>query len=289
MQFVIVTGLSGSGKSGVINVLEDIGYYCVDNMPPRLIPKFADLCRQSDEKLYKVAFVADIRGGDFFDNLPEMIKKLGAMGIKAKLLFLDANDQVLMKRYKETRRKHPLDEECHGNLSEAISAERQRLLNLRAKSDYYIDTSSLSVAELKNQIKTIFLDEKSDFMMIKVMSFGFKYGVPPEADLVFGVRCLPNPYYIAELKPLTGLDEPVRKYVMNSEVSHELRCKLLDMFDFLLPLYIKEGKSQLVIAFGCTGGKHRSVTFAEQFYHYLDSHNLRVHILHRDIDKDVGV
>lgn len=285
MQFVIVTGLSGSGKSGAINVLEDIGYYCIDNMPPELIPKFADICSRSDTKIENIAIVTDIRGGDMFLKLKETITKLQNEGLKVKILFLDASDEVLIKRYKETRRKHPLDNSVHGSLNRAIKSEREMLLSVKEMADYYVDTSLLSIAQLKERINSIFLDNADDFMQITVMSFGFKYGANTEADLVFDVRCLPNPFYIPELKSHTGLEECVSSYVMQFKQSKDLLLKLEDMIDFLIPLYIKEGKSQLVIAFGCTGGKHRSVTFAELMYKYLKNKNVKVRISHRDINK----
>ncbi len=286
MQFVIVSGLSGSGKSCAANVLEDIGFYCVDNMPPQLISKFADICAQSEGKIERIAIVTDIRGGEMFFQLADNIKELKERGMDVKILFLDANDEVLVKRYKETRRKHPLDESFHGNLQRAIGAEREILRSVREAADYYVDTSYLSTSQFKEQINSIFLDNLSDSMIIKVMSFGFKYGAPNEADLVFDVRCLPNPFYIAELKPYTGQDAPVSDYVMQFEQSKKLLEKLEDLIDFLVPLYIHEGKSQLVIAFGCTGGKHRSVTFAEKIYSYISKENYRVRISHRDITKD---
>lgn len=285
MQFVIVTGMSGSGKSGAMKVLEDIGFYCIDNMPPQLIGKFADICAQSDGKIERVAIATDIRGGDLFFLLSDALEELEVKGITAKILFLDAQDEVLLTRYKETRRKHPLDEQYHGSIQKAVNAERKMLRSLRSKADYYIDTSFFSTSQMKEQINSIFLDNVDDFMIIKVMSFGFKYGAPNEADLVFDVRCLPNPFYVPELKKLTGLDSRVREFVMDSDNSHTLSDKLVDLLDFLYPLYVREGKSQLVIAFGCTGGKHRSVTFAEMIYHHLEKKGLKVRISHRDIEK----
>ncbi|HNX64673.1 MAG TPA: RNase adapter RapZ [Oscillospiraceae bacterium] len=286
MQFVIVTGLSGSGKSGAINVLEDIGFYCIDNMPPQLINKFAEICTQSDGKIERVAIVTDIRGGELFFKLAESIETLKEQGLDVKILFLDAGDDVIVKRYKETRRKHPLDESVHGSIHRAILAEREILRSVREVADYYIDTSFLSVSQLKEQINSIFLENINDFMIVKVMSFGFKYGAPNEADLVFDVRCLPNPFYIKELKEHTGKESCVNDYVMQFEQSQTLLNKLKDLIDFLIPLYVHEGKSQLVIAFGCTGGKHRSVTFAEQLFSYLKDKNVKARISHRDITKD---
>lgn len=286
MEFIIVTGLSGSGKSGAINVFEDIGYYCIDNMPPELIPKFADICSQTDSKIEKIAIVTDIRGGEMFLKLKDTVIQLQKKGLTIKILFLDASDDVLIKRYKETRRKHPLDESVHGSLSKAIRTEREMLCSIKAMSDYYIDTSMLSISQLKERVNSIFLENADEFMQITVMSFGFKYGICTEADLVFDVRCLPNPYYVPELKMHTGLDECVSSYVMQYAQSKELEKKLEDMISFLIPLYIKEGKSQLIIAFGCTGGKHRSVTFAENMYKYLTEKKYKIRITHRDISKN---
>lgn len=286
MQFVLITGLSGSGKSVAMSVMEDIGFYCIDNMPPQLIGKFADICLHSDGKLERVAVAVDIRSGDMFDDILESIEGLKKTGMDIKILYLESSDEVLFKRYKETRRKHPLDEKFQGNLSMAIEYEKRQLSSLREIASYYIDTSYLSNGQLKEQIISIFLEKASDSMMIKVMSFGFKYGATSEADLVFDVRCLPNPYYVKELKGLTGCDKSVRDYVMGFEQSKELLKKLEDLLDFLIPLYIHEGKSQLIIAFGCTGGKHRSVTFTELITSYLSEKGLRVHKNHRDITKD---
>ena len=285
MKFLIVTGLSGSGKSGAVNVLEDIGYYCIDNIPPQLIPKFAEICINNGQ-MQKVAIVTDIRGGELFFELDEGLNYLKSNNLDTSILFLDASDEVLIKRYKETRRKHPLDEQCHGSLQRAINTEREVLASVREHADYYIDTSELSMNQLKETVYSLFLDNPNESMVVKVMSFGFKYGVSREADLVFDGRCLPNPFYIPELKQHTGLESCVRDYVLSFEQSKTLVKKLEDMLDFLIPLYIHEGKSQLVIAFGCTGGKHRSVTFAETIYKYLSDKNIKCRICHRDINKD---
>lgn len=285
MKFLIVTGLSGSGKSGAVNVLEDIGYYCIDNIPPQLIPKFAEICL-NNKQMKKVAIVTDIRGGELFLELDEGLNYLKNHKLDTSILFLDASDEVLIKRYKETRRKHPLDEQCHGSIQRAITAEREVLASVREVADYYIDTSDLSMGQLKETVYSLFLDNPSDSMVVKVMSFGFKYGVSREADLVFDVRCLPNPFYIPELKQHTGLESCVKDYVLSFEQSQKLAEKLKDMLDFLIPLYIHEGKSQLVIAFGCTGGKHRSVTFAETIFKYLSDKGMKCRICHRDINKD---
>lgn len=287
MQLLIVTGMSGSGKSCVMDVMEDIGYYCIDNIPPKLIPRFVDLCRHSENGLNNIAVAVDIRSGDMFAEIFHAWQALKSeQDIDVKILYIEASDEVLIKRYKETRRKHPLDERFNGNLHQAIKYEWERLSQLREIADYYIETSNLSANQLKEQVKEIFLDRRSDSLTIKVMSFGFKYGVSTESDLVFDVRCLPNPFYIENLRSHTGCDKCVRDYVMSFEQSQKLFDKLKDLIDFLIPLYISEGKSQLVIAFGCTGGKHRSITFAELMAKYLSEKEYKVQKYHRDIAKD---
>lgn len=285
MNLVIVTGMSGSGKSSAVKVLEDIGFFCIDNMPPQLIPSFAAMCSENSE-ISKVAIVTDIRGGAMFFKLGEVIAKLHIRGIDVKVLFLESSKEVLMKRYKETRRKHPLDEVSGGDLSKAIDAETELLGEIREHADYIVDSSFLSSTQLKEQIAELFLDKPTDRMIVSCMSFGFKYGVPGEADLVFDVRCLPNPFYIPELKHKTGLDSEVRDYVMRFEQSAQLRDKLFDLIEFLIPHYVSEGKSRLVIAYGCTGGKHRSVTFAELTAAFLRDKGCKIMTLHRDIDKN---
>lgn len=287
MQLLIVTGMSGSGKSCVMDVMEDIGYYCIDNIPPKLIPRFVDLCRHSENGLSKLAVAVDIRSGDMFIEIFHAWQEMkGQEDVEVKILFVEASDEVLIKRYKETRRKHPLDEKFNGNLHQAIKYEWEQLSQLREIADYYIETSNTSANQLKDQIKSIFLDRRSDSLAIKVMSFGFKYGVSTESDLVFDVRCLPNPFYIEELRNHTGCESCVRDYVMSFEQSQELFKKLTDLIDYLIPLYINEGKSQLVISFGCTGGKHRSITFAELMAKHLSEKDYKVQKYHRDITKD---
>lgn len=285
MELVIVTGLSGSGKSTAVKVLEDIGYFCVDNMPPQLVPQFAQICRENGD-ISKVAVVTDIRGGAMFSGLSEVVSSLkNTDGVEIRLLYLQSSKETLMKRYSETRRLHPLNEAADGNLSKAIDMEIQTLGDIRAIADYVIDSSLISTAQLKEQVVGLFMDKPTDRMTITCMSFGFKYGVPNDADLVFDVRCLPNPFYIAELKHKTGLDEDVRSYVMNAPQSQTLEDKIRDMADFLIPMYVKEGKSRLVIAFGCSGGQHRSITFAKRTSDYLLEKGLRVREVHRDIAK----
>lgn len=284
MKFLVVTGLSGAGKSGAVNVLEDIGFYCIDNIPPELIPKFAEICLHSGRQMKKVAIVTDIRGGDMFPQVGETLEYLKTLnGIEVSVMFLDASDDTLIRRYKETRRRHPLDEKYGGDLEDAIAEERRVLGMIRDKADYYVDTTDLSMSQLRENIKALFLNDPGEGIAVKVMSFGYKYGISREADLVFDVRCLPNPFYIEELKFHTGQEDCVRDYVMSFEQSMEFEAKLFDLMDFLIPLYIREGKTSLVIAFGCTGGKHRSVTFAERMYDHLSKKGIKTRVWHRDI------
>ncbi len=286
MQLVIITGLSGAGKTRAINVLEDIGFFCADNMPPMLIPKFAELCSQPDGKINKIAVVTDIRGGNMFSGLVDSLAEMKKNGYQYKILFLDCRDDVLIRRYKETRRKHPLVDSDNASVENAIAVERVMLKQIKGMADYTIDTSILSPAQLKERLSAIFLDEKSNGIMVNCMSFGFKYGLPSEADLVFDIRCLPNPFYYDELKHKSGLDKEVRDFVLGFEEARTLLQKIKDFLDFTLPLYTNEGKSQLVVAIGCTGGKHRSVTFAQELSLYLNEKNVHATANHRDITKD---
>jgi len=285
MEFLIITGLSGAGKSRAIDALEDIGFYCVDNIPPKLIIAFYEMSNQAKGSLSRVAVVTDIRGGDMFSSLFETLDQMNNENKEYKILFLDANDYVLMNRFKETRRKHPLVENCLGSLEQAVKLERDVLKPVRERADYIIDTSYLSPAQLKERISSLFLGDSSDALMIHCVSFGFKYGIPAEADLVFDVRCLPNPYYVEELRNLTGLDEPVRSYVMKWEQTQGFIERFLSLIDYMIPLYCDEGKSQLVIAIGCTGGHHRSVALAQLLYNHLLEQNMRTSVNHRDIQK----
>ena len=287
MQILIVTGMSGSGKSSVMDVMEDIGFYCIDNIPPKLITQFVDLCRQSESDISKIAVAVDIRTGEMFAEIFRSWQELKRQpDVDVKVLFIEATHDVILKRYKETRRKHPLSEKFNGNIQEAINYEWSQLSQLREIADYYIETSNFTSSQLKEQVKTIFLEKSSDSLIIKVMSFGFKYGVATDADLMFDVRCLPNPFYIEELRNHTGCDSCVRDYVMGFEQSQTLFAKLTDLIDYLIPLYVQEGKSQLVISFGCTGGKHRSITFAELMAKHLIEKDYKVQKYHRDITKD---
>lgn len=286
MEFIIVTGLSGAGKTQALHALEDIGFYCVDNIPTKLISIFYDLCQKStDQNMQKVAVVIDIRGENFLDGSFESIERLKANRKNYKVLFLDARDNILIRRYKETRRKHPLSESYHGSIQKSIKFERKLLSSIKNSSDYMIDTSFLSSAQLKKRLAALFLDDSSEALTVTCMSFGFKYGLPTEADLVFDVRCLPNPYYIDELRNLSGFDESVKEYVMKSTETQGFVSRELSLVDYMLPLYCNEGKSQLVIAIGCTGGRHRSVALAQNLYEYLLDLGHHVIINHRDINK----
>ena len=287
MHVVVVTGMSGSGKSVVMDVLEDIGYYCIDNLPPQLIGKFVEICRESENHLQKLAIAADLRSGDMFtDAYRTLLEMKQQADLDVKILYIEAEDEVIIKRYKETRRKHPLDERFGGCLHNAIAYEREQLLRVKGIADYYIETSYFSASQLKEQIREIFLDNSSDSMSIKVTSFGFKYGVSTESDLVFDVRFLPNPYYEEALRPKTGEDADVQDFVMKNAEAGIFLNKLEDMLTFLLPQYIREGKNQLVVAVGCTGGKHRSVTVANGLYQRLKNKNYSVKTEHRDIVRD---
>jgi RNase adapter protein RapZ len=288
MRFVIITGLSGAGKSQAVRCLEDLGYFCVDNLPATLIPKFADVCAQTDGKIDKIALVIDIRGGKFFDDLFESLKYFKEQSFKYEILFLDANDETLIMRFKESRRKHPLAPD--GRILNGITMERNRLKELKDRASNIIDTTKLSPRELRDKLTGIYSDEGQieNKLMITVLSFGFKYGIPVDSDLVFDVRFLPNPFYIPELKPFSGNDKPVRDYVFNFEETNTFVDKLEDMVEFLLPHYLKEGKRQLIVSIGCTGGRHRSVAIANETFRRLQNHGHKVNIDHRDIHEDVN-
>jgi len=285
LELVIITGLSGAGKSRAVDALEDIGFFCADNMPPKLIPTFVQLILNSKELRDRVAIVTDIRVGGSFKDLFNALDNLKAMNCPYKMLFFDANNEVLLRRYKETRRKHPLIDEHNGSLIEAIEAERVILQPARQIADYIIDSSNLTATECKERVSSMFIDNPTNAMSIHCISFGFKYGIPSDSDLVFDVRCLPNPFYINELKEHTGLEAPVKDFVMKWEQAQVLIEKLFDLIDYLIPLYRTEGKSQLVISIGCTGGRHRSVVFAELIREHLCKDGLLLSINHRDIKK----
>ncbi|MGN0398742.1 MAG: RNase adapter RapZ [Blautia sp.] len=287
MRVVIVTGMSGAGKSTALKMLEDMEYFCVDNLPMPLLEKFAQLLKDgSSGDIQQVAIGVDIRSGKALGELEQVLERIRVPGFNPEILFLDADDRTLVKRYKETRRSHPLSGK--GRVDEGIRNERICLEFLRKSADYILDTSQLLTRELKSELEKIFVENLSfKNMIITVLSFGFKYGIPADADLVFDVRFLPNPYYIEELRPLTGNDGPVRDYVMGFELAHAFSDKLEDMLRFLIPNYISEGKTQLVVGVGCTGGKHRSVTLANEIYRRLSqTEEYGVRIEHRDIEKD---
>ncbi|NLL71124.1 MAG: RNase adapter RapZ [Epulopiscium sp.] len=285
MRFVIVTGMSGAGKTTVIKILEDIGFFCVDNLPPALIPKMAEVCFNPGSQITQVALGIDIRGGDLFSELFAGLDSLKEKGYDYEILFLDASDEVLIKRYKETRRKHPLAQD--DRLTVGIEKERAMLQEVKQKANYILDTTYILTRELKGEIQKIFLEgSKFDNLVINILSFGFKYGIPNDSDLVFDVRFIPNPYYIPEMRSQTGNDPQVQHYVLQWEETKKFMEKLEDMVSFLIPYYVKEGKNQLVVSIGCTGGKHRSVTLANELYHFLRSRRNSVMIQHRDIEKD---
>lgn len=286
MQLVIVTGMSGAGKSRAMDSLEDIGFFCVDNMTPELIPTFVQILNNSGEIREKVAIAVDVRLGESFSQLFSTLDKLQNMNCEYKILFMDADNDVLLCRYQETRRKHPLSvADSSKPMQDIIAEERDMLKKARNIADFVIDSSFLSTAQLKERIAKLFLDDISRTMKISVVSFGFKYGSPKDSDLLFDVRCLPNPFYIPELKSKTGLDTPVRDYVMSFDEAKKLEPKLTDLVTYLVPLYISEGKSQLTISVGCTGGKHRSVVFAEILYNAIKDKGFKVSVYHRDIHR----
>ena len=285
MNFVIVSGLSGAGKSKAVSFLEDIGYYCVDNLPASLIPKFAELCMAGGGKYDKVAVVTDIRGGQTFDGLFDALSELRKMRCNYKILFVEAGTETIIKRYKETRRSHPLAG-GGASLEEVIALERSALEPVRKLAEYIIDTSALSTAKLRGEILRLFSTETaSSAMSVSVISFGFKYGIPIEADLVFDVRFLPNPYYLAELRGQTGLDEGVRNFVFGYQQSLDFLNKAEDLIGFLLPHYVEEGKTALVIAIGCTGGQHRSVAITRALADFIRQKGYNATENHRDMTR----
>lgn len=287
MKFVIVTGMSGGGKRTALKMLEDIGFYCVDNLPVALIGKFVELIVTPNSEVTKVALGIDVRAGQSFDELADILNSIKEAGYAYDMLYMEASDAVLLKRYKESRRMHPLSPE--GRVEEGIHKERAILKPIREISDYVIDTSKLLTRELKEELDRIFIgNEAYNSLIVSILSFGFKYGIPADADLVFDVRFLPNPFYIDELKHQTGQDQAVQDYVKSFPETEEFMEKLTDMIRFLIPNYVKEGKYQLVIAIGCTGGKHRSVTLANELYKRLkDQGEYGLTIGHRDIRQGV--
>lgn len=287
MEFVIISGLSGAGKSKAASIMEDLDFFCVDNLPAPLIPKFAELGMAGSGEYDRVVLVTDIRGGTNFESLFQALRDLKNMKCSYRILFMEASDETIIKRYKETRRSHPLAESCD-SLEQAIALERRMLAPLRERAEYIIDTSNLSTAKLKGELRRLFakggtLEGRMD---VRVTSFGFKHGVPMEADLVFDVRFLPNPYYVAELRPLTGLDQGVRDYVFSGGQTQEFLNRLGDFVTWLLPRYEEEGKTALVIAVGCTGGHHRSVAIAHALAGLIGEKGYPVSESHRDLGRN---
>jgi UPF0042 nucleotide-binding protein len=283
VELIIVTGMSGAGKSQAVDALEDMGFYCVDNVPPSLLSKFAELPAESHGSISRIALVVDARSQGMFSDLAAKLEELRSERNLLKILFLDCDDKVLQTRYKETRRRHPLVTEEAPSLREAVARERGLVEPIRQTADYVIETSMLSTGQLKSRVRELFADARNHTMMITCMSFGFKYGLPVDSDLVFDVRCLPNPFYVDELKHRVGTEKPVRDYVLAFDAAKGLSAKILELLDYLIPLYIQEGKSQLVVSMGCTGGKHRSVVFAELLAEHLRQQGVAAGTSHRDI------
>lgn len=285
-KLVIITGMSGAGKTVAVQSFEDLGYYCVDNLPPALLPKFLELMKDNMNTIHKVALVMDLRGREFFDTLFEALDKLGRENwLEEHILFLDATDEALVSRYKETRRSHPLSQ--NGLPMEGIEQERRILDELRGRAQNIIDTTSLKPKELREKIVEAYAEDQQHLFSIQLVSFGFKYGLPIDSDLVFDVRFLPNPHYVEHMRPLTGLEKEVSEYVFKWTDTRVFLEKVTDLLEFMLPQYKKEGKSQLVIAIGCTGGQHRSVALAEHLGARFKK-NYATHVTHRDIEKRKG-
>lgn len=283
-ELIVLTGVSGAGKSTAMGFMEDVGYYCIDNMPPELITTFVGLLANANE-YNKVAIVTDVRSSHIFEKLIESVSQVEKYGYEVKIIYLDVKEQEALKRYKLTRRKHPFSDKFNGSIQEAIKYEKDILAPLRIRADFVIDTTALDNPKLRSRLSQILLNDERDVMNIHCMSFGFKHGVPSEADFVIDVRCLPNPYWVEGLRAKTGLDQEVKDYVFSFEQSNELLKKLIDFLDFLNPLYIKEGKSQIVFAIGCTGGNHRSVAIAEALKEHFSKKWDNVSVNHRDIDR----
>ena len=283
-SLLVITGMSGAGKTLALHALEDAGYFCVDNLPPRLLPTLVDLCSQSRQPIAKVALVADVRGGEFFRDLTDAIGRLRSENYEVRIFFLEASDEILVQRYKETRRRHPLSNDGR-DLLQAIQLEREQLAEIRELADEVIDTSGLTPQQLRDEILRRLQLGDGTTMQVKVVSFGFKYGVPVDADLVFDVRFLPNPNYDPALRPFTGQDERVKEFVLNQSETKEFLSRLKVLLEFTLPLYRREGKSYLTIAVGCTGGRHRSVTLAEAIAEIVKANGFVCTVVHRDISR----
>lgn len=281
MELIVITGISGAGKSSALDVMEDLGYYTMDNIPPQLLSKFVELYTKTNTEIKKAAVVLDIRTGEFFKEIPTELKRIKELGVDYKLIFIDAKDSVLIQRYKEFRRPHPLS--LDGSVTEGIKREREMLFELKEQSDYVIDTSRLSIHKLKAEVLDILKNKNISKMQISIVSFGYKNSILADADFVFDVRFLPNPYYIEELKNLRGTDKAVKDYVFSFEESKIYAEKIADMIKFLAPYYQREGKLQLVVGIGCTGGHHRSVAVSEYLKDILEKENLRIVLAHRDI------
>lgn len=285
VTLVLVTGLSGAGKSQAVHVLEDLGFFCVDNLPPALLPRFAELVLHAREKVQRAAVVVDVRSGEFFDALHESLQHLEGLGVAYRILFLDASDEVLVRRFKETRRKHPLS--GSGSVLEGIREERRRLEPLRERAHRILDTSDMTPAQLREELRAAFGQEgPGTALSVTVVSFGYKHGVPMDADLVFDTRFLPNPHYVEGLRPRSGLDPEVRGYVLDSPTGQAFWRRLVDMVLFLLPEFEREGKTDVTVAVGCTGGKHRSVAVAEELVRVLRERGYQVRARHRDLERE---
>lgn len=284
MRFLIVTGQSGAGKSRTASTLEDLGYYCVDNLPPELIQQFAEVCLATTGRYERVALVSDVRAGQSFEGLLKGLDALDSMGCRYSIVYIEAETEAIIKRYKETRRSHPLSRDGT-SLAEAIEKEKKLLSSVRSRADYIINTTSLSTAGLRSDLIRLFEDEPQRAMAVNIQSFGFKYGIPRDADLMFDVRFLPNPYYIAELRAKSGLTPEVREFIFKYQQSNDFMEKLEDLLAFLLPHYYEEGKTSLVIAVGCTGGRHRSVAVAKEISDFVAKRGYPVALSHRDISR----
>jgi len=283
-EFVVVTGLSGAGKSHALQCFEDAGYFCVDNLPPALIPRFAEMLSQPGSRLRRIALVTDIRGGEFFDDLGDALQQLRLSGFRAQVLFLDASDEALVARFKETRRRHPIKA---GGLLESIQQERERLSVVKAQADKVLDTSHLTVQDLREEIQRLFTRRSdADTMVVNLVTFGYKYGLPMDADLVFDVRFLKNPHYVDDLRPLTGEQKVVRDYVLSDPNAAAFVERVKDLLRFTLPLHRREGKSYVTIAVGCTGGRHRSLTIAGELRKFLTDEGYPVVVDHRDAERE---